>query len=278
MQPHLRPLDAGEILDGAFRLFRRHPAAFALAGALPLLPLLSLWGWMAYGAGRLGWFHDPEAGVLLTMLALAGGWVPATLSRAAAIRLADDALMGRPVRAGAALRAALRRIPAALWASGFGNLLVAVPFAAAVNLMGRIGEGGAAFWALYVLAWLLPAALAALWFGTLPAVVLERTGGHAGRARSRALALAAPGRVAAVWSVTFLFAWLPWVVTALLMVMSGRALEGGAEIAAWLGACLAAGAVTTPLVAVARTLLFTDLRVRAEALDVRVLADRLAAA
>jgi hypothetical protein len=34
MQPHLRPTDAGEILDGAVSLYRRHRGAFVPAGAL----------------------------------------------------------------------------------------------------------------------------------------------------------------------------------------------------------------------------------------------------
>jgi hypothetical protein len=38
MLPHLRPLDTGEILDGAFRLYRKHFRAFLAAGLLPLSP------------------------------------------------------------------------------------------------------------------------------------------------------------------------------------------------------------------------------------------------
>jgi hypothetical protein len=119
-------MDAGEILDGAFSLCRRHPGAFLLAGALPLVPLLALWGWMAADAWRGAPYGAGEADALLA-LALFGGWLPATLTRAAVVRMAHDAQMGRPVRAPAALRQALRRLPAALWTGGVTNLLIGLP-------------------------------------------------------------------------------------------------------------------------------------------------------
>lgn len=40
MLPHLRPLDTGEILDGAFQLYRLHFRVFLGAALLPLSPLL----------------------------------------------------------------------------------------------------------------------------------------------------------------------------------------------------------------------------------------------
>jgi len=48
MQPHLRPTDAGEILDGAFTPYRRHPRAFTRARGLPL-PAAGAWRGGAYG-------------------------------------------------------------------------------------------------------------------------------------------------------------------------------------------------------------------------------------
>jgi hypothetical protein len=137
---------------------------------------------------------------------------------------------------------------------------------------------GAAYWVTSLLMWLTPAALAAPWFGTLPAVVLEGAGGHRARMRSWTLTRAAPAKVATVWGVTFLLPWLPWMATGALLVLTGAGLQNGTQVVVWLGMCQAAGAVSVPLVAAARTLLFNDLRVRAEALDVRVLAERLAVA
>lgn len=272
-------MDAGEILDGAFTLYRRHPRAFTLAGVLPMLPLLAVWVWLAVDAWAGGDYGEAQADGLLA-LALFGGWLPATLARAAAVRMADDAQMGRPVHLRAALREAVRRLPAALWAGGGTSLLVALPLFAGTALLSALAWGGmgAAYWTTALLMWLTPAALAAPWFGTLPAVVLEDARGNGARMRSWTLTRAAPGKVAAVWGVTFLLAWLPWVGTGALLVATDTGLANGTQVVIWLGLCQAAGAVTVPLVAAARTLLFNDLRVRAEALDVRVLAERLAVA
>jgi hypothetical protein len=272
-------MDAGEILDGAFSLYRRHRGAFALAGALPLLPLLAVWAGLAVDAFRGGDYGEAQADGLLA-LALLGGWLPATLTRAAVVRMAADAQLGRPVHPRAALVDGLRRLPAALWAGGLGNVLVALPLVGGMALLGALAWSGmgAAYWVTALLMWLTPAALAAPWFGTLPAVVLEDVGGHGARMRSWALTRAAPAKVAAVWGVTFLLAWLPWVATGAVFVVTGTGLANGTQVVLWLGVCQAAGVLTVPVVAAARTLLFNDLRVRAEALDVRVLTERLAAA
>ena len=221
-------MDAGEILDGAFSLYRRHRGAFVLAGALPLLPLLAVWAGLAVDAWRGGDYGEAQADGLLA-LALLGGWLPATLTRAAVIRMAADAQLGRPVHPRAALADALRRLPAALWAGGLGNLLVALPLVGGMALLGALAWSGmgAAYWVTALLMWLTPAALAAPWFGTLPAVVLEGAGGHGARIRSWTLTRAAPAKVAAVWSVTFLLGWLPWVATGAVLVATDTGLANG---------------------------------------------------
>lgn len=279
MQSHLRPLDTGEILDGAFRLYRRHPGAFAAAGALPLLPVMIVWVWIAAGALR-GAAYAPADADLLVALAVLGGWLPATLTRAAVIRMTDDALAGRPVRPRAALGAAVRRLPGAAWAGAGGALLVALPFYAGVRLTTVLLDGGWAAGACVaaLLALAFPAALAAPWFGTLQAVVLEGAGGHGARVRSGSLAGRAPRRVALVWAVGFIFTWMPRLACAAAVVVAGTLLAEGAQPVAWLALCQLAGVASTPLVAAMRTLLFNDLRVRTEALDVRVMAERLAMA
>lgn len=272
-------MDAGEILDGAFSLYRRHPGAFVLAGVLPMLPVLAAWGWLMADAWGGAVYRAGEADALLAF-ALLGGWIPATLTRAAVTRMADDAQMGRAPRLRAAFRDALRRLPAALWTGGLTNAVVALPLAAGLALLNALAWGGmgAAYWVTSLLMWMTPAALAAPWAGTLPAVVLEGAAGNRARMRAWTLTRAAPGTVAAVWGVTFLLAWLPWVASGAVFVATGAGLGNGTQVVAWLALCQLAGVLTAPLVAAARTLLFNDLRVRADALDVRVLTERLAVA
>ncbi|HEX5870228.1 MAG TPA: hypothetical protein VFY65_07435 [Longimicrobium sp.] len=277
MLPHLRPLDTGEILDGAFRLYRTHFRAFLAAGLLPLSPLLLFWGYIAWQAAAGVPMNEQTTGELTTLLMFAG-WVPALITRGIVIRMADDAQTGRPVNARAATRDALRRFPALLWASALTNVIIALPFllgtALVVGLPGVTDFGVLAFF--YVLFGLCSAALAAAWSGTLPAVVLERTSGNAGRGRSWTLARGGVGKVAAVWTIGVALVWLPWVAVEALLAFFTPSTETGTAFAVSSLLCQASAAFTVPLVAAARTLLFNDLRVRVEALDVRLLAERLA--
>lgn len=278
MQPHLRPLDTGEILDGAFRLCRRHAGAFLLAGALPMLPLLAVWGWTLNdaAAGRI----SRDGVVEVAVLALLAGWIPAALSRAAVVRMADDAQMGRPVRAGRALLLALRRSPAVLWATFFAALLIALPLWAGFALAGGLEGAGAVSltWTAIVGTLGAVAVLSAGWSGMLPALVLERKGPVEGLGRAWQLARAAPGKVAAVWAVGWTFCGMAWLLAMLAVALTVDRMNSPVGSALWIGLTQATGVLTVPLVAAARTLLFNDLRVRAEALDVRVLTERLAVA
>lgn len=280
MHPHLRPLDTGEILDGAFRLYRRHFRAFLAAGLLPLSPLLLFWAWIAWGT----WNGAPlgrEAADELTTLLMLGGWLPALLTRGMVIRMADDAQNGRPVDAGVAFRAAARRFPALVWAGGMTNILLSLPFFLGVALVTALfpaAVDAAADVLLYALFALGSGVLAAAWSVTLPAVMLEGVSGSAGRARSWTLARGGVGKVMGVWAMGLVLVWLPWVAVEALLAFFTATTEVGAAFAVSSLLCQASAAFSIPLVSAARTLLFNDLRVRVEALDVRRMAERLAPA
>ncbi|HEX6040896.1 MAG TPA: hypothetical protein VFZ20_22740, partial [Longimicrobium sp.] len=168
----------------------------------------------------------------------------------------------------------------ALLAGGATNAVIALPLLAGLGMLAAVAGSGwaAGYWLTSVLMWLTPAALAAPWFGVPSAVALEGAGGHGARLRSWRLTRAAPWTVGTVWCVTVLLQWMPWVATAALLVATEAGLASGTQVVAWLALCQAANAVTVPLTAAARTLLFNDLRVRAEALDVRIATERLALA
>jgi hypothetical protein len=274
-------MDTGEIMDGAFQLYRRHFRAFLAAGALPLAPMLAFWAWVVWNTWR-GVPLDADRATAFTTLQVLGGWLCGVLTRGAAVRMADDAQMGRPVRARAALAHALRRYPVLLWASGLTNALVALVFtlgssAATAAAMDR-PAANAALLACYAGSALCAAGLAAAWFGTLPAVMLEGTSGNAGRGRSWRLSRRGVGRVMAVWALGFALVWLPWVAVEALLTSFVEHTATGLPFAVSALLCQATGIVSLPLVSAARTLLFNDLRVRTEALDVRLLAERLAPA
>jgi hypothetical protein len=277
MLPHLRPLDTGEILDGAFQLYRRHFRAFLAAGLVPLAPLLAFWAllaWDVWNGAPLG----EDATLSLTVLLMFAGWLPGVLTRGMVIRMTDDAQMGRPVRARAAFAAALRRLPVLLWASGLTNVMLFLPFAIGSAAVTGVLSTPVALLAAYAVLALCSAGLAAGWFGTLPAVMLEGTSGSAGRGRSWALSRGGVGKVLAVWTIGLLLVWLPWVAVEALLAFFTDSTEAGLAFAVSSLLCQAAAAFSVPLVAAARTLLFNDLRVRVEALDVRLLTERLAPA
>lgn len=280
MHPHLRPLDTGEILDSAFRLYRRHFRAFLVAGLLPLSPLLLFWGWIAFAVWR-GMPLDSDEALGLGLLATCAGWIPAVLTRGVAIRLTDDALGSKEVRPLGAFPEALRRLPALPWASGTTNLLITLPFLAGAGAMTIAVDapGRTAVLAVsYALFALVSVGLAIAWFATLPAVMLEGASANAGRGRSWRLSHAARGKAAAVWIVGGLLEVLPWLgVEALLAALGGNT---GAGLAFAVASLLsyAVAAFSLPLITLSRTLLFNDLRVRVEALDLRLLTERLAPA
>lgn len=279
MLPHLRPLDTGEILDGAFRLYRMHFRAFLAAGLLPLSPLLLFWAYVLWQTWT-GVPMDEERASALTGLLMFAGWLPALLTRGMVIRMTDDAQMGRPVDGRAAFGAMLRRLPVLLWAGGLTNVLIGLPFLMGSTLMmrpalGPLDSRGIAV--LFLLLLLCSAGLAAAWSGTLPAVMLEHTSGSAGRARSWSLSRGGKVKVGAVWIVGLLLVWMPWIAVEALLAFFADT-ESGVAFAASALLCQASGVLSVPLVAAARTLLFNDLRVRVEALDVRVAAERLALA
>jgi hypothetical protein len=269
-------MDTGEILDGAFRLYRLHFRAFLAAGLLPLSPLLLYWAfvvWQTWSGVPL----DAERSEGMSLLLMAGGWLPGLLTRGMVARMAGDAQMGRAVEGRAALAAAARRFPALLWAGAMTGILIFLPFVLGSAVLTHVlaSPGPAVLLACYAVLALCSAALAAAWFGTLPAVMLERVSGSAGRARSWTLARGGAGKVAAVWTMGLVLVWLPWVAVEALLAWVTDGTEVGMAFAVSALLCQASGAFSVPLVAAARTLLFNDLRVRVEALDVRLLAERL---
>lgn len=274
-------MDTGEILDGAFRLYRLHFRAFLAAGLLPLSPLLLFWAyvvWQTAGGVPL----DEEEATGLSVLLMFAGWLPALLTRGMVIRMTDDAQTGRPVDGRAAFVASLRRFPALLWASGMTNVIILLPFSLGSALVTALFPAASSdpgvLLVLYALFALCSAALAAAWSGTLPAVMLERTSGNAGRGRSWTLSGAGLGKVAAVWTVGVVLVWLPWVAVEAMLAFFTDSTDAGMAFAISSLLCQASAVLSVPLVAAARTLLFNDLRVRREALDVRLLAERLAPA
>ncbi|HEX2190137.1 MAG TPA: hypothetical protein VHG51_14615 [Longimicrobiaceae bacterium] len=264
---HLRPLSFGEILDGAFVLYRRHFAVFFTTALIPLLPVALLWG--AFGLVTGGTL---EMGNAATAVAFAVAYpvmiVGMLLMWGALVHEAGQAAEGRPIDRAEAYRVAFRRMLPMLGAAILFTLLAAVGFLL-----------------LVVPAFLVMIAL----FGVWQAVILEEKGPVEAIRRSRELARGAWGRIFGIEVVSYIIVMIPGMLVGTVtgIAMFGALMASGDPEAAsgavgWFSAVnnvlsLLLSALTTPFMVAALTLLYYDRRVRTEALDLELATERLGA-
>ncbi len=250
----LRPLTVGETLDAAIGILRRSAATMAKLVSVVVLP--------AVGVGVLVMLSMiPERDTSTHRAVIGGGLVVITVlalatqvfATAACTRAALEAYLGDPDTPMGWRRAGSR----------FGAVL-------AVTLIAGIGS---------VLGWAacyLPGlALMALWSCALPALLAENLGPIAALRRSQALVRRRFWATAAtVAGAYLLFEAVLLGVIAMLVVVLVLLLEPSGPVAAiailgvvWFAAAL----LTTPFTAAVSTVLYTDLRVRREGLDIQYL-------
>jgi hypothetical protein len=291
--PSLRPLGFGEILDGAFSLYRRNFATFVLTALVPSIALLV--GGLVYvfalnGVIREG--GDPTTaaatimGPLLLFVVLA---VAATLlSWGALTRQASQAFTGAPVSVADGLRAGLRATVPLLGAAFLAGLATGVVVVAAgiigaifIMVLGAIGV------IVMTVAMLLVYMLAITIFACVaPAVVVEDKGPLSALTRSFDLIKGALWRTMGLVVVSVMIAYLPVVAVMFVTGSTGMMTNpASAEAYPGAGALIAqqvlawvAGVLTTPFMVSVFVLSYFDRRVRTEALDVQVMTDSLSPA
>lgn len=271
MPLRLRPLEIGDLLDETFRMYRRHFLLFAGISVLLSLPAAALSG-LAFGLlGGLvqtgGTSSPPDLSiftVMLPVLALASllgiGLVP--FSYGAVTFAACESAAGRPVSAGSVVRGVGRRYFALLgyWLLFFFSLFVSL--------------------ILCVLPVVLWTWVFVMWIVATPVMFVENAGLGAAVGRSRMLV---QGR----WWRTFLALFL----LAIVFYVVRLALSAFVEIAQvllelvlspFIAAAIASAsaeivdALVNPVMQIAIVLIYFDLRVRREALDLFQMAHRLA--
>lgn len=283
MFPALRPLSFGEILDGSFAVYRRHFVVLYATALLPALPLAALGGAAAFGLTRAG----ASGGWLLLLGLLLVGPGAALAAWGALQRQVSSAILGLPVTLADGFAAGLRAAPA-LWVQGlvllvawfFFTLLSGLGVGAGAMGVGVLGLPGAI---LALLIWIGgfgsgQLAFFALTFAAPAAVVLEGRGPLASLARGMELGRGALPRAMALIGVCLLIMLLPMLALGAVGGMLAPAeAPSVARIAVLQAANLLIGSLTVPFLAATLTLLYYDRLVREEALDVRLLAERLAA-
>ena len=267
----LRPLSIGEVLDGAFTIYRRQFSSLFLTALVPQLPMIALftayYGFMGTIAGATTAGSEPSTTVFmgfgLAMLVL----VPiALIGSAVAVGAVTfqtaRAYTGAPVATREALTRGLQR---------------ALPLAAAYFVVGVLSFFGLlAFIVGFFVVWISA-------FAVAPAVVLERRGPIDALGRSWALVKGAWGEVFLVVFIAYLIALIPGYAVGMFATIGGLLLVGGdmqkAMAVQAVGQVLSqlARTLTIPFSVGAVVLLYYDRRVRSEALDVQMMAESLAA-
>lgn len=238
----LRPLGFGEILDGAFAIYRRNFAAFLAMSALPQAPVLACQLLLAAGG-----VDDSGIRFLLTV---ASGLLT-VLATGALIRATADAYGGTPVDTRRALATARARYWTQLGAGVVAVLLTMVGF----------------------LFFIVPGIIALInFFAVNQAAVLEDTTPSQAWHRSSHLATGAGWRILGMIVVLSVINALPGVSQGIFAgwMGSGYADSGLGGVAALLLQVLA-----LPLTTAAYTLLYFDRRIRVDAMDVQVAMQRL---
>jgi hypothetical protein len=294
--PILRPLAFGEILDGAFTLYRRNFVTFALTTLIPTVGIVI--GFFTLGSGYVDAMTSADPLVMFTQM-MTGLWKLTLLFVAGALvmwpaltRQVAQAYTGQPTSladgfaAGARAILPLFGVAVLVWigmivtgfAAGIVLSMVLMAFTAMGGLMGLVGMALAFLgYCAFVLAF------AALLFAVVPAVVVEGAGPRQALERSFTLARGALGQVVGVMTVAILIAYLPMLAVMALTGWFARMMDRGALSDGELFITqqvlgMSVGILTTPFLASVIVLLYFDRRVRTEALDVQMMADSLALA
>jgi hypothetical protein len=300
----LRPLPLSELLDELFRMYRRNfvlMGSAALALAVPGLVLNLLAGqYKTFGfffnafanvnnPGRLDTIGPPQANVIYVILGYVVVVLLLPVSAGLLVRITTDVAMGRPTTLLGAIQRTMSRylglagfiLLVSTAGLGVGVVLVLV-FSAAIALgaSGNANGGVIAILILFGLVMLGAAFLLAIWLGirlvvAIPAMLEERIGPIAGIRRSWHLVRGNFWRVIGILLVVYvLTAVVQYALAGALGLVAFfvPGLSGDARGGLLLVLLTLVQVVVTPILAIAISLIYFDLRVRKEALDLDQLA------
>jgi hypothetical protein len=291
----LRPLQLGDILDGAVKAIRFNPKSMVGMSALVLAMFLVPSAALGIGTTRLvvtslsklGPRADPFRGYPALFLESLSTTVATAILSGLLVYVVGQAVLGRKPGIGATWRATRARVLsliALLLVSGFFALLAAVLLIGPGVLL-LINNDIAAgvtltFLGLLINFVVLVAAYTRISLAA-PAIVLEGHGVIRGLQRSFALTRGAFWRILGIRLLAGLLAYIASVVLGLpfsligvtLLLILGQGSSSGQMIQTFVShlSALLTGSVTTPFVAAVTGLLYIDRRMRLEALDVVLL-------
>src|SRR5665647_221560 len=286
----LRPLQLGDILDGAVKAVRFNPKSMvgmsALVLAVFLVPSAALGIGATHLTARVVSRYGPEAGAFVgipsTLIQSLSTALATALLSGLLIFVVGQAVLGRKPDLGQTWRSTRGRLLSLLLSGLFSLVSAVLLIGPGVLLLvnDTIGAGVA-----LLLLGVLCTIVLAVYVSTkislaAPAIVLEGHGVFAGLRRSFALTKGA----AAFWRILGItlaagvlagmlgaMLGIPFSIAGVAMAaMAGQDTEGGQMVVTFVShlSALLSGAITTPFVAAVTGLLYIDRRMRLEALDV----------
>jgi membrane-anchored glycerophosphoryl diester phosphodiesterase (GDPDase) len=261
----LRPLEIGDLLDETFRMYRRHFVLFAGISAIVSVPVAALWGYLYFNlfvnlaeqAGN-GQPVDVSPSVVIGVVAVTViGLVLVPFNYGAVTYAVCESAQGNSVTAGGVFRGVARK-----YFQIFGYVLV-------IFLMGVMF----CLIPLWIWIWVM-------WVAALPVMFVENTGLIAAMGRSWRLV---EGR----WWRTFLILFLVFILVYVVQTALGAFIAGAQLLvevilssvaATWIfaSASIVVASLVNPILQIAVVLVYFDLRVRKEGLDLFQLARQLA--
>ena len=265
----LRPLEIGDMLDETFRMYRRHFLLFAGISLLLAVPSAALYGLaFAWFSVALRDTTGTDLSYLTPLIATAGAGFLVTLAilpftNAAVMYAACESALGRPVTLGGVFSGILRRYFPLL---GYWLLFTVTGLLAALLCVAPL-----VLWVWVFVGWII----------VTPAMFIENISLGAAMRRSWQL-------VRGRWWRTFLVLFLMLIVWYVARVALDAFLQLGQFLLAIVlspfivaGVTLAGAelvsALVSPVLQILIVLVYFDLRVRREALDLFQMAYRLAA-
>jgi hypothetical protein len=293
----LRPLNFGDVLDGAFKLLARRWRTLLLIAAVFFVPVQLVVAFLQRnlfgGQSLLEVMGDPEAAAGAVQSSMFGGqqtlgFTISSLATAlllpfiagAICKVVAASYLGEQLEAGPALRATGARWWALVASWVLVHLLELAPFIPAGVLLG-IGAANESVPLLAIGGLLLlvgglgSLAVMPLFVGTAPAVVTEELGPIAGMRRSAGLLRR---RYWLVLGVAIVSGLLVSVLSSVLSFPSQIAILTLGMDQAWpiVGVFgIVVSVITTPFIAIVATLLYFDGRTRQEGFDLQVAAAEL---
>lgn len=263
--PALRPLDFGEILDVAIKIYFRHARTLLAIVLLIVAPAQALIGLIdvSLTEGTISGVEEEPVAEDEDLSAFVGGFVlvglisilSTSLATAACYKAVVDAYLGEKPSARDSLAFVGRRLHSVIW------ILFLTYFLSGLALLALIVPG----------VWLFIS-----WTVALPVLLTEDVRGSKALGRSFRLVR---GRWWATFGIVLLGTILASVVSAIVGGIVGAiAFSAESDVAIFLVNAVAGtlGAViSTPFAAAFVTVLYVDLRVRKEAFDLQLLAERL---